>query len=70
MAGGGGVPCTRGQSEREGERVEQRAQMREERWVSTTRGSKGARGRGRGRRTHGRGHVHDGEIVGERLGTS
>jgi hypothetical protein len=31
-AGGGGAPCTRGQSEKEGERVGQRAQMREERW--------------------------------------
>jgi hypothetical protein len=32
--GGGGAPCTCGQSEREGERVGQRAQMREERWAS------------------------------------
>jgi hypothetical protein len=34
MAGGSGAPCMRGQSEREGERVGQRAQMREERWAS------------------------------------
>jgi hypothetical protein len=46
--GGGGAPCTRGQSEREGDRVGQRAQMREERWASRVRGSKGARGHGRG----------------------
>jgi hypothetical protein len=56
--------------EREGERVWQRAQMREERWASMARGSKGARGRERGRRTRGRGRVHDGEIVGGRLRTS
>jgi hypothetical protein len=59
-AGGGRAPCSCGQSEREGERVGQRAQMREERWASR------ARGRGRGRRTRGRGRVHGGEIVGER----
>jgi hypothetical protein len=70
MAGGGRAPCTRGQSEREGERVGQRAQMREGRWASRARGSKGARGRGRGRRTRGRGRVHGGEIVGEKLGMS
>jgi hypothetical protein len=70
MAGGGGALCTRGQSEREGERVWQRARMREGRWASRARGSKGAWGRGRGRRTHGRVRVHDGEIVGERLRTS
>jgi hypothetical protein len=34
------------------------------------RGSKGARARGRGRRTCGRGRIHDGEIMGERLGTT
>jgi hypothetical protein len=44
--------------------------MREERWASMARGSKGARGRERGRRTRGRGRVHDGEIVGGRLRTS
>jgi hypothetical protein len=65
--GGGGAPCTRGQSEREGERVGQRAQMREGRWASRARGSKGARGLGRGRRTRGCGLVHDEEIVGGRL---
>jgi hypothetical protein len=70
MAGGGGAPCTRGQSEREGERVGQRAQMREERWASRARGSKGARGHERGRRTRGRGRVHGGEIMGGRLRTS
>jgi hypothetical protein len=64
MVGGGKVPCTRGQSEREGEMVGQRAQMREKRWASR------ARGHGRGRRTRGRGRVHDSEIVGERLGAS
>jgi hypothetical protein len=69
-AGGGGAPCTRGQSEREGERVWQRAQMSERRWASRARGSKGARAQGRGRRTRGRRRVHDGEIVGERLGTA
>jgi hypothetical protein len=57
-----------GQSEREGERVWQRAQMSEGRWASRARGSKGARVRGRGRRTRGCGRVHDGEIMGERLG--
>jgi hypothetical protein len=31
--GDGGALCTRGQSEREGERVGQKAQMREERWA-------------------------------------
>jgi hypothetical protein len=47
-AGGGGALCTCGQSEREGERVWQRAQMGEGRWASGARGSKGARGLGRG----------------------
>jgi hypothetical protein len=60
---------SRGQSEREGERAGQRAQIDEGRWASRTRGSKGTRGLGRGRRTRGRGCVHGGEIVGERLGT-
>jgi hypothetical protein len=60
----------RGQSEREGERVGQRAQMREERWASRARGSTGAQGRERVRRTRGRGRVHGGEIVGGRLRTS
>jgi hypothetical protein len=71
-AGDGGAPCTRGQSEREreSERVGQRAQMREVRWASRARGSKGVRGRGRGRRTRGHRRVHGGEIVGERLGTA
>jgi hypothetical protein len=41
--GGGGDLCRRGQSEREGERVWQRAQMSEGRWASRARGSKGAR---------------------------
>jgi hypothetical protein len=59
-----------GQSEREGERAGQRAQMEEGRWASRARGSKGARGLGRGRRTRGRGRIHGGEIVGERLGTA
>jgi hypothetical protein len=68
--GGGGAPCSRGQSEREGERAGQRAQMREGRWASRARGSKGARGHGHGRRTRGRGRVHGGEIMGERLETS
>ncbi|KAL5676848.1 hypothetical protein ACJX0J_012979, partial [Zea mays] len=62
--GGGGAPCTHGQSERGGERVGQRAQMGEERWASRARGSKGAWGHGRGRRTRGRGRIHGGEIVG------
>jgi hypothetical protein len=51
-AGGGGASCTCGQSEREGERVWQKAQMSEGRWASR------ARVRGRGRRTRGRGCVH------------
>jgi hypothetical protein len=68
--GGGGALCTRGQIEREGERVWQRAQMGEGRWASRARGSKGARGLGRGRRTRGRGRIHRREIVGERLETS
>jgi hypothetical protein len=66
-AGDGGAPCSRGQSEREGERVEQRAQMREERWARRARGSKRVCAHGRGWRTRGRGHVHGGEIVGGRL---
>jgi hypothetical protein len=61
---------SRGQSEREGERAGQRAQMEEGKWESRARGSKEARGLGRGRRTRGRGHVHDGEIVGGRLRTA
>jgi hypothetical protein len=61
---------SRGQSEREGERAGQRAQMEEGRWASKARGSKGARGLGHGQKTCGRGCVHDGEIVGERLGTT
>jgi hypothetical protein len=69
-AGGGGALCTRGQSEREGEKDWQRAQMSKGRWARRARGSKGARAQGRGRRTRGRGHVHGGEIVGERLWTA
>jgi hypothetical protein len=55
-ADGGGAPCTRGKSER----VWQRAQMREGRWASRAWGSNGARVRGRGRRTCGRGRVQGG----------
>jgi hypothetical protein len=44
--------------------------MGEGRWASRARGSKGARAQGRGRRTRGREHVHSGEIVGGRLGTT
>jgi hypothetical protein len=44
--------------------------MSEGRWASRSRGSKGARALGRGRRTRGRGCVHGREIVGERLGTT
>jgi hypothetical protein len=44
--------------------------MSEGRWASRARGSKGARARGRGQRTRGHGCVHDGEIMGERLGTT
>jgi hypothetical protein len=44
--------------------------MREGRWASRVRGSKGARGLGRGQRTCGRGRVHGGEIVGKRLETA
>jgi hypothetical protein len=50
----------RGQSEREGERVWQRAQMSEGRWASRARGSNGAWVRERGRRTRERGRVHGG----------
>jgi hypothetical protein len=63
-AGGGGALCTRGKSDREGERAGQGAQMREGRWASRARGLR------RGRRTRGRGRVHGGEIVGGRLRTS
>jgi hypothetical protein len=69
-AGGGGALGSRGQSEREGEGAGQRAQMGEGRWASRARGSKGARGLVRGRRTRGRGRIHGGEIVGERLKTA
>jgi hypothetical protein len=69
-ADGGGTLCLRGQSEREGEGAGQRAQMREGRWASRAQGSEGVRGLGRGRRTRGRGRVHDGEIVGGRLETA
>jgi hypothetical protein len=44
--------------------------MREGRWVSRARGSKGAQAHGRGRRTRGRGRERGGEIVSERLGTA
>jgi hypothetical protein len=44
--------------------------MGEGRWASRARGSKGAWGLGRGRGTRGRGRVHGGEIVGERLETT
>jgi hypothetical protein len=69
-AGGGGALSSRGQSEREGEGAGQRVQMGEGRWASRTRGSKGVRGLGRGRRTSGRGRFHGGEIVGKRLETT
>jgi hypothetical protein len=69
-AGGGGALGSRGQSEREGEGVGQRAQMGEGRWASRARGSKGAWGLGHGRRTRNRGCVHNGEIVVERLETA
>jgi hypothetical protein len=58
--GSGRALCSRGQGEREGERVWQRAQMSEGRWASRVRGSKGARAQGLGRRTRGRGRVHGG----------
>jgi hypothetical protein len=61
---------SRGQSEREGKRAGQRAQMEEGRWASRARGSKGVRGLDRGQRTRGRGRVHGGEIVGGRLRTA
>jgi hypothetical protein len=51
-------------------RARERAQMRERRWASRVRGSKGARGLERGRRTRSHGRVHSGEIVGERLETA
>jgi hypothetical protein len=59
---GGGAPCSRGQSERERER---------ESWAvgANVRGEVGEQGAGLGRgwRMHGRGRVHDREIVGKRL---
>jgi hypothetical protein len=63
-SGGGGAPCSRGQSEREGERAGQRAQMREGRWASREWGLE------RGRRTRGRVRVHGREIVGGMLETA
>jgi hypothetical protein len=60
----------RAERERDDERAGQGAQMREGRWASRARGSKGARGLERGRRTRGRGRVHGGEIVGGRLETA
>jgi hypothetical protein len=68
--GGGGALGSHGQSEREGEGARQRSQMGEGRWARRVRGSKEAWGLGRGRRTRGRGCVHGGEIVGERLETT
>jgi hypothetical protein len=68
--GGGGALGSHGQSEREGKGARQRAQMGEGRWASRARGSKGARGLRCGQRTHGRGRIHGGEIVGERLETA
>jgi hypothetical protein len=67
---GGGALGSLGQSEREGEGAGKRAQLGEGRLASRVQGSKGARGLGRGRRTRGRGRVHGGEIVGERLETA
>jgi hypothetical protein len=58
-AGDGGALGSCRRSEREGEGAGQRAQMGEGRWASRARGSKGARGLERGRRTRGRGRVHD-----------
>jgi hypothetical protein len=69
-ASGGGALSLRGQSEREGEGAGQRAQMGEGRWASRARGSKGAQAHGCGRRSRGRGRVHGGETVGERLETA
>jgi hypothetical protein len=70
LAGGGGALGSREQHVREGARAGQRAQMGEGRWASRAWGSNGVRGLGRGRRTRGRGRVHGGEIVGERLETT
>jgi hypothetical protein len=67
LSGSGGALGSLGQSEREGKGAGQRAQMREGRWASRSWGSKGAQAHGRGRRTHGLGRVHGGEIVGGRL---
>jgi hypothetical protein len=66
-AGGGGALGSCRQTEREGEGAGQKAQMREGRWASRALGSKGTRGLGCGWRTRGRGCIHGGEIVGERL---
>jgi hypothetical protein len=51
---------SRAQNEREGEGVQLRAQVSKGRWASRARGSKGAHGLGR--RTRGRGRVHDGGL--------
>jgi hypothetical protein len=58
--GGGRALGSRGRSEREGEGAGQRVQMGEGRWASRARGTKGARGLERGRRTRGHGRVHGG----------
>jgi hypothetical protein len=63
------LPARTGRA-REGERAGHWAQMREGRWASRARGSKGAQAHRRGRRSRGRGHVHGGEIVGGRLETA
>jgi hypothetical protein len=57
---GGGALWSRAQSEREGERLQLRAQVSGGRWASRARGSKEARTCGGGRRSRGRGCVHDG----------
>jgi hypothetical protein len=44
--------------------------MREGRWASRARGSKGAQAHGHGQRTRGCGRVHGDEIVGGRLETA
>jgi hypothetical protein len=60
----------RAQSKRGGERVRLRAQVSGGKWASGARGSKGARTCGDGRRTRGRGGIHDegrGREVGDGL---
>jgi hypothetical protein len=67
--GGGGAPCSRGQSERGRESWAEGANERGEVGEQGA-GLKRGTGARKWRRTHGRGRVHGGEIVGGRLRTA